>query len=132
MMNLQNTISQVDPPGAHQLAFSAKHALFDLLLNSVCLSTEQQSLKPADVEIGKMSCRTCGSAASAGDATKNSWLGLNQIITEHLIVPVIIDLPVSVDCITELFQFFYSLKSKSLKSKVKKLMIERNRTKRDD
>ena len=74
MMNLQNTVSQVDPPGAHQLAFPAKHALFDLFPDSLCLSTDQQCMNPADVETGEMPGRTSGSAASAGDATQNGRL----------------------------------------------------------
>ena len=61
-------------------------------------------MKAADVEIGIMTCRTCGRAASAGDATKNGRLGLNQVVTEHLVIPVIIDLPVGAYGIAEGFQ----------------------------
>jgi len=67
-------------------------------------------MEETNVEAGKISGSTCSSAASASYTTENGRLGLKQIIGYRLAVPVIIDLAIRIDSVTEIFQLSRKLK----------------------
>lgn len=102
-MDFKDQISKVDSPGTNQLAFSAKHALFDLIFQVEGFTSEEQQMQSADVEIHEMSCSAGSGTTATGHATKDCRLDLNQVIPDRFIIPVIIDLTVLIDGVAEGF-----------------------------
>jgi len=75
-----------------------------LFFQGLDLSSPEKRLHKPDIEIGKLPGTAGGSATSAGNASQNGRFMLFQMFQYAFVVTVVIDLPVVMNRISEIFQ----------------------------
>jgi hypothetical protein len=100
-MDREDQVPEADAPRADQLAFAAKHALHDFLLQSFRFSPPDEGMKAPDVEFGEMTDRTGRGTTAATVTFPDGGFHRGDKIDHLPVIPVIIDLAVLADRITE-------------------------------
>jgi hypothetical protein len=117
-MDLKNQVPKVYSSWANKLTFPAQHAFPDLLKESCSFSPDQESMDPPDVQIHEMPGCAGGCATAAGNTLQHRRLCFYQVFPDIPAIPVIIDLPVGTDRISEFLwyhrfmRFRFQMKSK--------------------